>query len=66
MGKMKELLMTHVDRISWEKYNNEFYLLSKEQQDEVWKLAEESASDFLASLADAERERRKYEQGREN
>ena len=60
MGKMKELLMSHVDRIAWEKYNDEFYNLTKAQQDEVWALAQQAASDYLASLADAERERRKY------
>ena len=61
MGKMKELLMEHVDRISWEKYNNEYYLLTKERQDEVWELAQQAANDYLAGLADVEGERRKYE-----
>lgn len=61
MGKMKELLMIHVDRISWENFDNEFYNLTAEQQNEVWALAEQAAQDYLASLIDTAKERRKYE-----
>ena len=57
MGKMKEFLMGHVDRISWGKYNNEFYCLTKEQQDEVWELAEQAGQELLASQIDATRDR---------
>lgn len=60
MGKMKELLCDKADQIALDKYDREYYLLTTEQQDEVWALAQQAASDYLASLADAERERRKY------
>ena len=60
MGKMKELICDKADQIALDKYDREYYLLSTEQQDEVWALAEQAAIDYLASLADAERERRKY------
>jgi formyltetrahydrofolate synthetase len=61
MGKMKELISNKAEEIALEKYGSEFYELTQEAQDEVWKLAEQEASDYLASLADAERERGKYE-----
>lgn len=60
MGKMKEIIINKADEIALRDYGKDFYELTKEQQDEVWKLAEQEGADYLASLADAERERRKY------
>ena len=60
MGKIKELITVKANKIALDKYDREYYLLTTEQQDEVWALAQQAASDYLASLADAERERRKY------
>jgi len=60
MGRMKDLIIDKADKLALEKYDCEFYELTAEQQDEVWKLARQEANDYLASLADAERERRKY------
>jgi len=62
MGSMKELITAKADEISLTKYDKEFYELSAEQQDEVWRLAEQAGQDWLAALINAERERRKYEQ----
>lgn len=65
MGKMKELLQGKADEIALELYQREFYELADEQQDEVWNLAEQAVQDYLASLADAQKERRKYEYPKE-
>ena len=60
MGRMKDLITSKADELALTKYGKDFYELTKEQQDEVWKLAEEAGQDYLASQIDAERERRKY------
>jgi len=60
MGSMKEVICNKADDIALEKYGHWFHELPKVQQDEVWKLAEEAGTDYLASQIDAERERRKY------
>jgi len=61
MGYMKELITSKADEIALEKYGMYFYLLTDEQQTEVWKLAEQAGKDYVASQINAERERRKYE-----
>ena len=61
MGSMKEFISNKADELALDRYDREYYLLTAEQQDEIWKLAEESWQDYIASQIDAERERRKYE-----
>jgi len=40
--------------------DKDVYELTKEEQDEVWKLAEQAGQDYLATQIDAAREQRKY------
>jgi len=60
MGSMKELITQKADEVALDKYDREFYQLTTEQQDEVWKLAEQAGQDYLAAQIDAARERSKY------
>ena len=64
MGKMKELITSKADEIALDKYDRKFYLLTPEQQDEVWKLAEQAGEDYLASQIDKAREEKKYSNNR--
>jgi len=56
MGKMKELITNKANEIALERYDKEFYELSAEQQDEVWKLAEQAGQDWLADQIDKARD----------
>lgn len=57
MGKMKELATSKADEIALDIYDREYYLLTTEQQDKVWKLAEEAGQDWLATQIDKIRKR---------
>lgn len=59
MGKMKELWQKLVDEISLREFGQEFYDLPEWRRDEVGKMAEAEAADYLAAEADAIYEREK-------
>jgi len=50
----KERIQYYADEIAQEEYNKDnFYELTKEQQEIVWKKAEEKEADYWADIADS-------------
>ena len=49
MGRMKDLQVAKADEIALAKYGMYYYLLTDEQQVEVWKLAEQAGQEWLAA-----------------
>jgi len=49
MDSMREIICNKADEFAIDKYNQEFYLLTPEQQDEIWELAVQAGEDWLAA-----------------
>jgi len=56
----KDWISNKADEIAEERFGDEYYKLTEEQQMEVWQSAEEAYKDHYADLIDAA-----YERGRE-
>ena len=49
---LKEMYMERAEDIAFEKYEKEFHYLTKDQQSEVWLMAERDVVDGMADYAD--------------
>ena len=49
MDSMREIICNKADEFAIDKYNQEFYLLTPEQQDVIWELAVQAGEDWLAA-----------------
>ena len=56
----KEMIQEHADELASQEYDKDFYDLTDEQQDEIYKKAQEMANDDFASQIDAMKEKRKF------
>lgn len=59
MGKMKEIFTNRCHEIADEKYSKDFCFLTKEQQDEICKLAENALQDYQAFHIDSMKNKEK-------
>lgn len=57
----KDEIQEHADDLAYQKYGKDFYDLTEEQQEEIYKEAQEMFNDDFASQADSMKEKRKFE-----